>query len=146
MSLQRYAMAVRLKDEKKDFYLKNHQNVWPEILEELKKIKVKNYSIFLKEDFMFGYLEYEGDNFDKDLAQMSKIAIVDKWTKLMIDCFNPFPNNENNNSWVMMDQIFFMEESLNECSSYWWFRFYRLKGCFTIVKKKHFCNCCRRRY
>ena len=35
--------------------------------------------------------------------------IVDNWTKLMIDCFNPFPNNEDNNSWVMMDQIFFME-------------------------------------
>ena len=109
MSLQRYAMAVRLKDEKKDFYLKNHQNVWPEVLSELKKIKVKNYSIFLKEDLMFGYLEYDGDNFDLDMAEMSKIDIVDKWTKLMIDCFNPFPNNEDNSSWVMMDEIFYMK-------------------------------------
>ncbi len=48
MSIERYAMAVRLKGEKKDFYLKNHQNVWPEVLNELKKIKIKNYSIFLK--------------------------------------------------------------------------------------------------
>ena len=23
--------------------------------------------------------------------------------------FSPFPNNENNNSWVMMDEIFYME-------------------------------------
>ena len=109
MASQRYAMAVKLKDEKREYYIKNHANVWPEILDELKKIKVKNYSIFLKEDFMFGYLEYDGDNFDQDMGEMSKIAIVDKWTKLMIDCFNPFPNNEDNNSWVMMDQIFFME-------------------------------------
>ena len=42
MGAERYAMAVRLKNEKKDFYLKNHQNVWPEVLEELKKIKIKN--------------------------------------------------------------------------------------------------------
>ena len=109
MASQRYAMAVKLKDEKREYYIKNHANVWPEILDELKKIKVKNYSIFLKEDFMFGYLEYDGDNFDQDMEEMSKIAIVDKWTKLMIDCFNHFPNNEDNNSWVMMDQIFFME-------------------------------------
>jgi len=109
MSIKRYAMAVRLKDEKKNFYLKNHQNVWPEVLKELKKIKIKNYSIFLKEDFMFGYLEYEGNNFDEDMTQMAKIAIVDKWTKLMIECFNPFPNNEENNSWVMMDEIFYMK-------------------------------------
>ena len=50
-----------------------------------------------------------GMSFDRDMAQMQNIPIVEKWTKLMIDCFNPFPNNENNNSWVMMDQIFFME-------------------------------------
>ena len=106
---QRFAMAVRLKDEKREFYIKNHAEVWPEVLDELKKIKVKNYSIFLKEDFMFGYLEYDGEDFDKDMGDMQKIPIVDKWTKLMIDCFNPFPKNEDNTSGVMMDQIFFME-------------------------------------
>ena len=109
MTTKRYAKAVRLKDEKREFYIKNHANVWPEILNELKKIKVKNYSIYLKEDFMFGYLEYDGDNFDQDMAEMGKIPIVKKWTDLMIECFSPFPNNENNNSWVMMDEIFYME-------------------------------------
>ena len=109
MATQRYGMAVRLKDEKREYYIENHANVWPEVLEELKKINIKNYSIFLKEDFMFGYLEYDGDNFDEDMGQMQNIPIVDKWTKLMIDCFNPFPNNKDNNSWTMMDQIFFME-------------------------------------
>ena len=109
MIVKRYAMAVRLKDAKRDFYIKNHSDVWPEVLSELKKIKVKNYSIFLKEDFMFGYLEYEGDNFDQDMADMQKIPIVEKWTNLMISCFNSFPGNEDNNSWVMMDEIFYLE-------------------------------------
>ena len=102
-------MAVRLKDEKRQYYIDNHANVWPEVLEELKKINVQNYSIFLKEDFMFGYLEYTGNDFDDDMGKMQQIPIVDKWTKLMIDCFNPFPNNDDNESWVMMDQIIFME-------------------------------------
>ena len=109
MAIQRYGMAVRLKDEKRQYYIDNHANVWPEVLEELKKINVQNYSIFLKEDFMFGYLEYTGNDFDDDMGKMQQIPIVDKWTKLMIDCFNPFPNNDDNESWVMMDQIFFME-------------------------------------
>ena len=109
MTIKRYGMVIKLKPEKKDYYIKNHQNVWPVILKELKKIKIKNYSIFLKEDFMFGYLEYEGNNFDKDMAEMENIPIVKEWTELMIDCFNPFPNNENNNSWVLMDQIFYMK-------------------------------------
>ena len=109
MPTQSYGMAVRLKDDKKEFYIENHANVWPEVLEELRKINIKNYSIFLKDDFMFGYLEYTGNDFDGEMSKMQQIPIVDKWTKLMIDCFNPFPNNEDNDSWVMMDQIFFME-------------------------------------
>ena len=90
MTTKRYAMAVRLKEEKREFYIENHANVWPEVLSELKKIKVKNYSIFLKEDFMFGYLQYDGNNFDQDMVEMQKIPIIAKWTNLMIDCFNPF--------------------------------------------------------
>ena len=54
---------------------------------------------------MFGYLEYDEIILIKTWKKC-KIPIVDKWTKLMIDCFNPFPNNEENNSWVMMDEIF----------------------------------------
>ena len=109
MSIQRYGMAVRLQDDKRQFYIDNHANPWPEVIQELKKFKVQNYSIFLKEDFMFGYLEYTGNDFDVDMAKMEEIPIIKKWTKLMIDCFNPFPNNKDNESWVMMDQIFFME-------------------------------------
>ena len=109
MAIQRYGMAVKLKDEKRQFYIDNHAKVWPEVLEELKKINVQNYSIFLKEDFMFGYLEYTGNDFDGDMQNMQQIPIIEKWTKLMVDCFNPFPNNEDNNSWVMMDEIFHLD-------------------------------------
>ena len=70
MGTQRYAMAVKLKDDKREFYIKNHKNVWPEVLRELKKIKVKNYSIYLKEDFMFGYLEYDGSDFNTDMDNL----------------------------------------------------------------------------
>ena len=35
MATQRYAMAVKLKDEKREYYIENHANVWPEILDEL---------------------------------------------------------------------------------------------------------------
>ena len=46
MGTKRYGMAVRLKGEKKDFYVKNHANVWPEVLSELKKLKLKTTVYF----------------------------------------------------------------------------------------------------
>ena len=48
MVIKRYGMAVKIKYKKIDYYKKNHKNVWPEVLSELKKIHVSNYSIFLK--------------------------------------------------------------------------------------------------
>ncbi len=102
-------MAVKIKYEKLDYYKSNHSKVWPEILSELKKINISNYTIFLKDDYLFGYLEYSGNNFDKDMKEMEKIPIVKKWEKLMIDCFKPFPGSKNNNSWVFMDEIFHLQ-------------------------------------
>jgi L-rhamnose mutarotase len=43
------------------------------------------------------------------MADMQKIPVVEKWTNLMISCFNPFPGNEGNDSWVMMDEIFYLK-------------------------------------
>ena len=53
--------------------------------------------------------EYDGENFDKDMSEMQSIPIVEKWTNLMVDCFNPFPGHEDNNSWVIMEEIFYLE-------------------------------------
>ena len=108
MVIKRYGMAVKIKYKKIDYYKKNHKKVWPEVLSELKKIHVSNYSIFLKDDYLFGYLEYSGKNFNKDMKKMEEIPIVNKWEKLMVECFNPFPKNKNN-SWILMDEIFHMQ-------------------------------------
>ena len=43
------------------------------------------------------------------MKKMEKIPIIAKWEELMIACFNPFPNNNDNDSWVLMDEIFYME-------------------------------------
>ena len=48
-------------------------------------------------------------SFDQDMANMQKIPVVEKWTNLMISCFNPFPENAENDSWVMMDEIFYLK-------------------------------------
>jgi L-rhamnose mutarotase len=40
-------------------YRRRHAAVWPEMLAELKAAGAANYSIFLDEDRLFGYLEVE---------------------------------------------------------------------------------------
>ena len=65
MTTKRFAMAVRLKNEKRDFYIKNHANVWPEILEELKKgdhIKILDNK---QKEFARGLSSFSSDEINK---------------------------------------------------------------------------------
>jgi len=42
--------------------------VWPGVEAALRAASVRNYSIFLRGDTLFGYFEYHGDDFEADMA------------------------------------------------------------------------------
>ena len=45
--MKRVGFLFKIKEEHKEEYKKHHQNVWPEMLEALKKHGWNNYSIFM---------------------------------------------------------------------------------------------------
>ena len=53
-------------------YKKLHANVWPEVLKNLKDLNCRNYSIFLHKNTLFSYMEYYGDNYERDMGLMSE--------------------------------------------------------------------------
>ena len=55
--MQRFAMVIGIKPEKIKEYKELHANAWPGVLAALKKANVRNYSIYLKDTTLFGYLE-----------------------------------------------------------------------------------------
>ena len=67
----RLGMTLGVKEEKIEEYKKLHANVWPEVLENLTELNFKNYSIYLHKNTLFGYVEYHGDNLDRDNKLMA---------------------------------------------------------------------------
>ena len=56
--MKRVGFIFKIKENKIDEYKNHHKNVWPEMLEALKRNGWRNYSIFLKDDgTLFGYFE-----------------------------------------------------------------------------------------
>ena len=45
--------------------------VWPEVLEMIKACNISNYSIYYKNNMLFAYMEYTGDDFAADMAKMA---------------------------------------------------------------------------
>ena len=60
--MHRYGSIFRIRPEYKDEYKKAHDEIWPELAQEISKAGIKNYTIFFREDgTLFSYFETDLD-------------------------------------------------------------------------------------
>ena len=58
--MERAGFLLKVRKDKLEEYKKKHENVWPEMLDALRRQGWRNYSLFLDEDGqLFGYVEAE---------------------------------------------------------------------------------------
>ena len=63
---RRFGQIGRLKKEKIDEYVKLHADVWPDVKKMIMECNLQNYSIFIRDDLVFSYFEYTGENYDAE--------------------------------------------------------------------------------
>ena len=73
--MKRYGSVIKVKPEALAEYKRYHAAVWPDILDMIKKCNIRNYSIYLKDDFLFGYFEYHGTDYKADMAKMADLLL-----------------------------------------------------------------------
>jgi len=105
--MKRIGMTINIYPEKIDEYKKLHASVWPEVLKNLKDLNCRNYSIFLHKNTLFGYMEYYGDNYERDMRLMSENKKVQEWWKLCSPCQIPDPNRKKGEWWSFMEEVFY---------------------------------------
>ena len=105
--MKRIGMTIGIRPEKIEEYKYLHANVWPEVLKNLKKLNCRNYSIFLHNNILFGYMEYYGENYDRDMKLMAQNKKVQEWWKLCGPCQIPDPNRKQGEWWSIMDEVFY---------------------------------------
>jgi len=88
----RKAFIMKVYPNKHEEYEKRHNEIWPEMLEELRKHGGRNYSIFLDKDTnqLLGYVEIEDE---EKWNQMPKTEINQKWWDYMKDIMETNPDN-----------------------------------------------------
>jgi len=109
--VQRMGMVIGVKPEDIKEYNKLHANVWPTILERLKKSNITNYSIFLRkpENLLFGYWEYTGTDFEADMAAIDNDPETQKWWDICGPKQVPLESRAEGEWWAPMEQVFFQE-------------------------------------
>jgi L-rhamnose mutarotase len=84
--MKRYGMTIRIKPGFEETYRRHHAAVWPEVLDMIRACNIGNYSIFWKDDLLFSYFEYSGDDFESDMANMAAHAKTREWWAVMGPC------------------------------------------------------------
>ncbi len=90
--MERVAFKMKLKSGFEKEYQKRHDEIWPELSEELIKAGVSDYSIFLDEEtnILFA-IQKLADNHTSD--NLPQTEIVKKWWDFMSDIMDVNPDN-----------------------------------------------------
>lgn len=83
--MERFAWKARLKPGMKEKYIKEHDEIWPEMTELLNDAGIHNYTIWCFKDELFGYFEAE-KGVDFAMKVQTESPVVARWNNLMADC------------------------------------------------------------
>ena len=107
--MTRYGFLLRLKPEAIAIYKTYHTAVWPEVLATIRSCQIRNYTIFLRDDLLFGYFEYHGSDYAADMAKMAADAKTQEWWSIMMPLQQPIETRAPGEWWAAMEEVFHAE-------------------------------------
>ncbi len=104
--MQRFGMTLRLRPEHEPAYRRFHQAVGPEVLAQITRSNIRNYSIFLREAQLFAYFEYIGTDFKADMQRMASDPKTQEWWAIMEPMQHPYPDRAEGEWWSKLEEVF----------------------------------------
>ena len=104
--MKRYGQTLKLRPEHRDDYVRHHAEVWPAVLEQIRRSNIRNYSIYLRDGILFAYFEYVGDDFEADMAAMAADETTQRWWTLTDAMQEPLPDRQPDAWWTTLDEVF----------------------------------------
>ena len=99
---------MKVRQDRLEEYKEKHRNVWPELLEALRRHGWRNYSLFLDENGqLFGYVEAE-ETLEKCLEGMATEEVNLKWQAEFAPLFEDLSGRPDQ-SMVKLEHIFHLE-------------------------------------
>src|SRR5260370_37400487 len=109
IAVKRYGAVIGVKPEAIEEYKRFHSAVWPEVLNMIRDCNIRNYSIFLKDDLLFGYWEYHGTDFQADVAKMAADPRTQEWWKIMQPMQRQLESRASGEWWASMEEGFHLD-------------------------------------
>jgi L-rhamnose mutarotase len=105
--MPRYAYKLRIKADAIEEYEREHQRVWPELLNKLKEVGISEYSIFRRDQELV--LSLRVDDLDKALDELDRDPVNQRWQLFMSRLFEPVPDKRDGERFAMMKEVFYLQ-------------------------------------
>ena len=106
--IKRVGMVIGIKADQIENYKRLHADSNPGVRDLLAKYHMHNFSIYLQQIegkwYEFGYYEYTGSDFDKDMALLDKEPRNMEWLKVCDPIQIPLPGSKG---WTKMERVYF---------------------------------------
>jgi L-rhamnose mutarotase len=106
---RRIAAVVRLRAEHEGEYRRLHANVWPSVLATLRRVGVRNYSIFLRDGLLFSYLEYTGEDWTAAQIEIAADPETQRWWQLTDPMQEPLKTAAEGEWWGPAEEVFHLD-------------------------------------
>lgn len=107
--MKRFGQVIRLNPADAREYIRHHKAVWHGVLNMIKQCNISNYSIFLKDNLLFSYFEYTGQDFDTDMEKMARDEETLRWWDVVKPLMDPVENRDHGEFWANMEEIFHLD-------------------------------------
>jgi L-rhamnose mutarotase len=108
MQKKRVGMVIEVRDDRLEEYKALHADSHPGVRDLLSAANIRNFSIYLTrlpdgKNYLFGYYEYAGEDFDGDMARLQAEPRNGEWLAMCDPMQIPFPGET---SWKEMDVVY----------------------------------------
>ena len=104
--MQRHTVITKLKPDMVAQYIALHDQIWPEVVALGHAAGLRNYSIHRVGVYLFSYFEYDGNDYEADMAWKNSHDIVKQWQAATSACFD-YVVGENTS--LYPEEIFYNE-------------------------------------
>ncbi len=104
--MQRVAFRLRVRPERLAEYKQLHQEVWPELLDDMRAASIRNYSIFADGPELFGYLEC--DDWEATLAALAGSDANRRWQERMREYLATPVDPDQAEPVELLEEVFYM--------------------------------------
>jgi L-rhamnose mutarotase len=114
-SVRRVGSMIHLAPGAEEQYRRLHRAVPPGVLARLTASGISNYSIYLHADVLFGYFEYVGDDYERDMALIAADPETQAWWEVMAPLQRRSDAADPAEWWATMDEVFHLDSRQAGC-------------------------------